>query len=1245
MPDKITPPKGLDADQLFEWLQKQGAGGVPAEKDKPKDEYYFPNPSVGKGTNDPADMIVGGPETGPQESYYFPPSANPQNFAALDKEGKYSMMEKAAEVSASARAPEEIDKEEESLKKQLIAGFNRQKMMAMAPGPMQREFQLRGGFDAKIDPSMSLADIIKATEKSYTGKTPANIRDKADALRMERALGAVDFNPRKSILSNTERLAIKSLNPKDQENYIRSLEGIELLANDPDLGYIIKRNGRIGVADERGASFGDVVEILPAVADGVITAIGVSGSPQSGGTTFVASQAAKKAFFSKLRNWLGKTATRRTVGSGVIEGGSQATRELAAQQALLDEEDRVATGGDIAKDAGVTGLIGGGFQGVGEVAVAGAKTVRGGTKEASEEAARIKRAEDARESLGIEAPLTKADMNPTLAKVEATVARMPGAGVLGPLTGNLHENYIRLFEDVSSVIRKNTKGARTIAEIEEELAQNAGKIPSQKKVVDDAAEGVQKAEGDLATAEAQSAAKKSEALDEYGQSASSARDALERSALGVDGEGGLLREDAMRQSQSLMRGKAQESFLDPVASRLIGGRSIDQATTSNPQAVFESLQGAAEQERNRFQRESKKKFKKVYGHPEANEPIFDISSIREVLGDARKGLRDEDGNILSGLSADDLGGIEQLLKVADQKQTLADLVSFRQQIYDSIGNDKIFGGISNGIKKKVGAEITQIIYNQAEEVGSKQFSKDLRAANKHYKNRVDDFYNYGVNTLFADATKRQGGYLDRLVREVGESGAKSQTYSDLVRLLGIGSKSLEGANEAISNALVKSAYDNSTGAININKLIDSVDSLNKIDPELSKKLGFDATMINSARSAVKAFAGTGEVDADLLAELLQRGIVEGNENIATDVTNILAVSRLRRENLANGIEDLLAGDSIVDPNIRRKLRDATGSERDKIAKAEDKVREVIRKESENVSDKKSVSISAKDRLEAEELALKELESDAYLQAIRGDKLVDGSESYKNLYNKVFSADGKGRSKISPKTLERIIADLEVTAAGTNSQADAAQSLLDDIRRRTRLDLYEKVRGIPSNVVGARAEELKSEGIEAYAVNASDFVKRVRSDKESREHLRIILGDGFELEEQMADALAPVARKESASGGVASMTEKTAIASTADDPVKAMETIASIWAMSVYLARGDSKIWRATKESAPAQKAGELAGQALDSRTARVAAQWVTSLTGSQAAQAMRDLEADYGTEEAKKIYSAIETIAAQEPTR
>ena len=143
MADRITPPKGLDIDQAIEWLQKQGAGGGSAAKDKAKDEYYFPNPSVGKGTNDPADMIVGGPETGPQESYYFPRGG--ENFAALDKEGKYSMMEKAAEVSASARAPEEIDKEEESLKKQLIAGFNRQRMMAMAPGPMRREFQLRVG--------------------------------------------------------------------------------------------------------------------------------------------------------------------------------------------------------------------------------------------------------------------------------------------------------------------------------------------------------------------------------------------------------------------------------------------------------------------------------------------------------------------------------------------------------------------------------------------------------------------------------------------------------------------------------------------------------------------------------------------------------------------------------------------------------------------------------------------------------------------------------------------------------------------------------------------------------------------------------------------------------------------------------------------------------------------------------------------------------------------------------------------
>ena len=140
------------------------------------------------------------------------------------------------------------------------------------------------------------------------------------------------------------------------------------------------------------------------------------------------------------------------------------------------------------------------------------------------------------------------------------------------------------------MIRKNTKGARTIAEIEEELAQNAGKIPSQQKVVDDAAEGFSAIEDDLATAQDQFAAKESEALNEYGQSTSSARDALRKGALG-DVWGRIAAGRRNEAVPSLNAGKAQESFLDPVASRLIEVESIDQATASNPQAVLNLCRG------------------------------------------------------------------------------------------------------------------------------------------------------------------------------------------------------------------------------------------------------------------------------------------------------------------------------------------------------------------------------------------------------------------------------------------------------------------------------------------------------------------------------------------------------------------------------------------------------------------------------------------------------------------------------
>ena len=85
---------------------------------------------------------------------------------------------------------------------------------------------------------------------------------------------------RTSLLSKAERTQSSLVNQKDREAFLRSLPGIDKVAWDDDLGsFIVRRNGRYGLTDEKGASIGDVLDVTGPALDALLTVGTIEGGP------------------------------------------------------------------------------------------------------------------------------------------------------------------------------------------------------------------------------------------------------------------------------------------------------------------------------------------------------------------------------------------------------------------------------------------------------------------------------------------------------------------------------------------------------------------------------------------------------------------------------------------------------------------------------------------------------------------------------------------------------------------------------------------------------------------------------------------------------------------------------------------------------------------------------------------------------------------------------------------------------
>ena len=687
--------------------------------------------------------------------------------------------------------------------------------------------------------------------------------------------------------------------------------------------------------------------------------------------------------------------------------------------------------------------------------------------------------------------------------------------------------------------------------------------------------------------------------------------------------------DAAARQQELMAGMGPE-FEEAAFQRLIGRGDVSKIFgESTPMVAYSEMAALADKFRKGFWKRSEDLYGKVYELPKAKKDIFDISSMTGKMDQLKRGIRDEEGKVISGLTDQDMQVVDRIMD-ASETQNLSDLVAFKQMVYNSMGRDHMLRGIDEKLKREIGAAVTQLIRDQAHKGGPK-FKKALLKANDYYAKNIDRYYNYGAGRLFLDSTKKQGGVIDDLINEVALNGPNSQMYQDYVKLFGKKSAAMRHTDQIIRDQLIRRAMPK--GKVDLPQLLGTVRMLKMIDEDLVKNLGFDAGAMKQAEDVIKTFGvgGGGRIDLDDFYSLVNRGLVDGGD-IASDVRSYMKIARAKADFVADEVSNSLG---VSSPKIREALA---------------RVGEVEAGAAKTVRAAQKEALSAKELVAAKQKALDVVSDDSYLQALRGDGDLANANANK-LYDAVFGYSSTGPN-LAPAKLKRLMDNLNTAAAGEGPSAAAARQLIDDVRLRARLEHYQSMSPKKATREGGlpQVETMLSDG-EGIIPNPIAMLS-IKSNKAYRQRLKAILGEEFERDDLLAEAVATVAARDVVASGVGSMTGKTTWASLAQstDPAATTEKLSRTWFLAQVLAAGELLV-SATQyggyKTGKALGGGERAAQFVEwvakgadnKKFQQVARGAITALPAVGVEQLKRNLFDTYREGDAKEIWAYLTEAA------
>jgi hypothetical protein len=197
----------------------------------------------------------------------------------------------------------------------------------------------------------------------------------------------------------------------------------------------------------------------------------------------------------------------------------------------------------------------------------------------------------------------------------------------------------------------------------------------------------------------------------------------------------------------------------------------------------------------------------------------------------------------------------QALRDSANPLSLNQLRQVREKLYNYADHaGEAFGTKAQRDIRDLAGKITQSIDGQASTVfgaaannaaqGAK-IAKQLKEANKFYREFRQRFDEYGVAQAFKPETQRTGQMAATMASEVQRQGIEAPAYDNLVSLLDDlgkrGAKNVPASSDvatAVRSSLIEPSVNINTGDIDFVKLAETLNNVERQSPGALKKLGF-----------------------------------------------------------------------------------------------------------------------------------------------------------------------------------------------------------------------------------------------------------------------------------------------------------------------------------------------------------------------------------------------------------------------
>lgn len=270
--------------------------------------------------------------------------------------------------------------------------------------------------------------------------------------------------------------------------------------------------------------------------------------------------------------------------------------------------------------------------------------------------------------------------------------------------------------------------------------------------------------------------------------------------------------------------EALQAPLDSIPGKQLSSAQFGQRMTKRADAQLQS-----------FKNRAAEKFDAVRAQPDATQPVFDTTPIKDAARAVKSDelVKDYLGRPINELAPSGLVSTLDAIQKIPDNASYFDLVRLRSAIYDRIDSPEPISSQGSRLLKKVGAAISSELDTQGKSVLSPTTQAMLKDANEFYKKNVETFYQKGISDMLKPRTESGAIDPEQIANRLLAGGKGSVTVYNTAKSFFEKPQAVEDMNRLLRDKVLESGTDQATGLISLENLSYAV---SKMEPEIVKAL-------------------------------------------------------------------------------------------------------------------------------------------------------------------------------------------------------------------------------------------------------------------------------------------------------------------------------------------------------------------------------------------------------------------------